>query len=560
MKVARQLVVLLLLQLVLLLGPAGLLAAAQQQQTQQQQQDAISMEHRVLLLTTKDFREYGAAFLERILKGIALLSARSLRARCQGYGGLHTSREGSDKRARRRGGAAQRGAHGALACLLLPRRAATILSLIRPTTHPKSGYGVPLEVVEVDAPTAPADFASLFWEGTPFASAARFSAVAMHPDVENSGGDAADSLLARRQLQALHAFQRHTGARVLKFGAEATAAGLEPAPGGCVEPPEAATAVADGAGGQAALTAAAPLGISGVRPGAALSVARLRRCPAAVDAGGDSSGQCCSVPKEGAPLCFACTATPVLRSPPPPPPPAPAAAAGARAAAAAAAAAAPPPPQTLGALVRHGDGRQALAFFLDCLADSAACYALGHLGLAWALKNIVPGRRRALLSMQVDDVLLGTANAASGGSYRLTPGDLLAHAAWQEALARRLPNGSSVRLDLAFNGNGAVLEAGGGAGAILENVPACFETALYSQLGCSCWGKAMAACPAAAPLFCRQCTKDWRRPRGSAGATYNPVSVCVCEKERRRGEERDGKGEGQAASCALNNSAMALVA
>jgi hypothetical protein len=76
-----------------------------------------------------------------------------------------------------------------------------------------------------------------------------------------------------------------------------------------------------------------------------------------------------------------------------------------------------------------------------------------------------------------------------------------------------------------FNGNG-ILEKSGSPDNII-NAPACFDTPLYAQLGCSCWGRAMAACPATAHWFCRSCTKDWKRPRGSAGVEYVPVGWLV---------------------------------
>jgi hypothetical protein len=58
---------------------------------------------------------------------------------------------------------------------------------------------------------------------------------------------------------------------------------------------------------------------------------------------------------------------------------------------------------------------------------------------------------------------------------------------------------------------------------LVINQPACFETALYTQLNCSCWGDAMADCPADAHWFCRSCTKDWKRVPGAPGVAYATV-------------------------------------
>lgn len=57
-----------------------------------------------------------------------------------------------------------------------------------------------------------------------------------------------------------------------------------------------------------------------------------------------------------------------------------------------------------------------------------------------------------------------------------------------------------------YNGNGVLIESG--SPAVVFNGPACFQTQLYSDLRCSCWGKAMAACPADAPWFCRRCVSQ----------------------------------------------------
>ena len=52
-------------------------------------------------------------------------------------------------------------------------------------------------------------------------------------------------------------------------------------------------------------------------------------------------------------------------------------------------------------LVKYGDGRESLAFTFDCAGWSGSCLVLGHLSVAWLLRDIIPGERRALLSIQV---------------------------------------------------------------------------------------------------------------------------------------------------------------
>jgi hypothetical protein len=129
---------------------------------------------------------------------------------------------------------------------------------------------------------------------------------------------------------------------------------------------------------------------------------------------------------------------------------------------------------------------------------------------------------------KVDDLFLST-DSGAGSTYRATPADLLAHMAWQDGLNARLPANSSVRLELAFNGNGVLIESG--APGVVSNVLPCFQTPLYTQLNCSCWNEPAAACPPGAPAFCRACVKDWRRARGGPGVSYSPV-------RRRRGGGR----------------------
>jgi hypothetical protein len=72
-----------------------------------------------------------------------------------------------------------------------------------------------------------------------------------------------------------------------------------------------------------------------------------------------------------------------------------------------------------------------------------------------------------------------------------------------------------------FNGNG-----------ILDNITAltplavdgdgCTATPTYTTLNCSCWLSGYDSCPATAPQFCRQCTKNWPKP---LAAGINKVTV-----------------------------------
>jgi hypothetical protein len=60
-------------------------------------------------------------------------------------------------------------------------------------------------------------------------------------------------------------------------------------------------------------------------------------------------------------------------------------------------------PQVAGALIKYQDGRESLAFVFDCSSYSTTCLLLGHMSLGWMLQGLVPGERRALLTVQLGE-------------------------------------------------------------------------------------------------------------------------------------------------------------
>jgi hypothetical protein len=44
----------------------------------------------------------------------------------------------------------------------------------------------------------------------------------------------------------------------------------------------------------------------------------------------------------------------------------------------------------------------------DCAGWTSSCLVLGHMSLAWVLRDQVPGLRRPLLTVQMDDLFLST--------------------------------------------------------------------------------------------------------------------------------------------------------
>ncbi|KAI8465295.1 MAG: hypothetical protein J3K34DRAFT_461466 [Monoraphidium minutum] len=290
----------------------------------------------------------------------------------------------------------------------------------------------------------------------------------------------AEGLMTKDEVDALWDFQRRSGARAVKWNAFQTGVGYTYA-GGC----------SSGPGEMEVSAGAAALGVSGVRPGARLDFNGIWRCPSQpnVDAICPMWG-----PGFENGVYPACTVTPAVRV---------------------------PGGGAVAALVNYADGRESLAFMHGCAAWSSACMLLGHFSVAWAFQHVIPGSRAALLTVQADDFFLPSEQAGSA-PFRLRPWELRRHLAWQADLVAggvpgiSLAPGSDIRVDLPFNGNGILLNISSAAAPAMEvdGMP-CFAEDAYYELGCSCFNGGWASCPATAPAFCRQCTKDWPKPAGS---------------------------------------------
>jgi hypothetical protein len=308
--------------------------------------------------------------------------------------------------------------------------------------------------------------------------------------------------LTAAQIEQLWAYQRATGARSVKFGAWPTNVGVNVDVTAC-----------SSADTPMRFTAAMPLGASGVKRTAPLSSLGLWRCPG-VAAAPLPTCSMWAADFAATGMHPACKATPVLEFAP---------ADGGAATHAA------------GALVAYADGRESLAFFFECGAWSTSCLVLGHAALSYLVRGLIPGERRALVTPHVDDFLLTTPFDAAApkpvgvSAYRATPADLTAHAEWLDALNARLPPGSDLRLELAFNGAGVP-----GTPRLNVDDRSCADMPEYKTLGCACWATGADACPADAPQYCRDCAKDWAKPRGSgvnrvpAVRVFCFARVCVC--------------------------------
>ncbi|KAI8800588.1 hypothetical protein BJ742DRAFT_764017 [Cladochytrium replicatum] len=125
------------------------------------------------------------------------------------------------------------------------------------------------------------------------------------------------------------------------------------------------------------------------------------------------------------------------------------------------------------AIIQHDDGRQQMAFYMAFGSWSQTSLLLCHMWFNWGTRGVYQGVRRLHLGIHIDDVFLPTETADSPYSttygvglytdrsganvYRLTVDDVVNLVSWQDTLNSRLANGSDVRLEFAFNMNGAVM-------------------------------------------------------------------------------------------------------
>ncbi|KAK7696884.1 hypothetical protein SLS64_014112 [Diaporthe eres] len=106
-------------------------------------------------------------------------------------------------------------------------------------------------------------------------------------------------------------------------------------------------------------------------------------------------------------------------------------------------------------------GREQFVWFTSWAPSwSATSNYLQHAHIHWMTRGVFLGKRKTHVSAQVDDVQLKTnmyypANA----SYKITTADLDAHITWMTDLNKRLPAGSSFKVELAHNGNGDIENA-----------------------------------------------------------------------------------------------------
>jgi len=121
------------------------------------------------------------------------------------------------------------------------------------------------------------------------------------------------------------------------------------------------------------------------------------------------------------------------------------------------------------AVTNFEDGREQLNFYFAQSAFLMASYYVAPLWINWITRGFYLGKRRIYLNLQVDDLFLpnGMWNVRTRApvddgfrTYRATPEDLDELVQWQRDQVRRLPDGSSFKVEMAVNGKGVWMSGG----------------------------------------------------------------------------------------------------
>jgi len=107
------------------------------------------------------------------------------------------------------------------------------------------------------------------------------------------------------------------------------------------------------------------------------------------------------------------------------------------------------------------EGRERLAFYISFGDWSVNSVLLNHLWVSWITRSLYAGERRVTFTPHIDDVFISTGRMdmvtgemESTNAYRSTVEDFKNLKKWQDTIVDILPEGSLIRCELAFNGNG----------------------------------------------------------------------------------------------------------
>jgi hypothetical protein len=109
-------------------------------------------------------------------------------------------------------------------------------------------------------------------------------------------------------------------------------------------------------------------------------------------------------------------------------------------------------------------GCERLSFFIGFGDWSLNSVMLNHLWISWITRSLYAGERHVTFTPHIDDVFLSTGRInyetgeleGSKNAYRSTVEDFEDLKKWQDSIVDELPEGSFIRCEVAFNGNGIV--------------------------------------------------------------------------------------------------------
>jgi len=108
------------------------------------------------------------------------------------------------------------------------------------------------------------------------------------------------------------------------------------------------------------------------------------------------------------------------------------------------------------------EGIERLSFYISFGEWSLNSVMLNHLWVSWVTRSLYAGQRIVTFTPHVDDVFLSTGLLnfetneleSAENAYRTTIEDFKILKDWQDNIVKELPEGSFIRCELAFNGNG----------------------------------------------------------------------------------------------------------
>ncbi|KAI9344673.1 hypothetical protein BDR26DRAFT_857395 [Obelidium mucronatum] len=109
------------------------------------------------------------------------------------------------------------------------------------------------------------------------------------------------------------------------------------------------------------------------------------------------------------------------------------------------------------AVIDFGNNQQQMSFFLPCADWSGVCTTIANIWFQWGTRGAYTGLRRIYFTPQIDDVFLKTDGNDETGkavAFRISQADIQGLIAWTPQINSRLPKGSNITIEMAYNGNG----------------------------------------------------------------------------------------------------------